>query len=362
MRDVQWIFFDLGSTLIDETAADLRRVRDMTAGTGITAEQYLAKRRELAAGEPNADAAALAFFGLTKTPWHSELETPCPDAAPTLEALRKLGYRLGVIANQQPGARERLAAWGLLGFFDLVASSAELGLSKPDPAIFRWALEQAGCAPEAAVMVGDRINNDIAPAKRLGMRTVRILRGPASRSVPHCRQERADWTVSELTELTELFDGRNTMTFYDTTDLISEEIALRLDHTFPGDPVRGWVPAYYFDILDREGQKVGNCDLRIGHTEGLYYGGNIGYAVEEPYRGHHYAEKACRLLFRLAQRHGLGYLIITCQPSNLPSRRTCERLGGQLLEIVELPEDNDMRVRDGHTRECVYRFELTSTN
>ena len=90
----------------------------------------------------------------------------------------------------------------------------------------------------------------------------------------------------------------------------------------------------------------------------MYYGGNIGYAVDEPHRGHHYAAKACRLLFKLARRHELGYLIITTQPSNLPSRRTCELLGGELLEIAELPADNDLRVNDGHTHECIYRFEL----
>ena len=148
------------------------------------------------------------------------------------------------------------------------------------------------------------------------------------------------------------------MTFLDTSDLKTAEISLRLDHTFPGDSVRNWVPAYYFDILDFFGQKVGICDLRIGHNEGLYYGGNIGYAVDEPFRGHRYAEKACRLLFKLARRHGMDYLIISCQPTNLPSRRTCERLGGKLLEIAELPPNNDMRINDGHTRECIFRFDL----
>ena len=148
------------------------------------------------------------------------------------------------------------------------------------------------------------------------------------------------------------------MTFFDTSDLKTDEIMLRLDHCFPGDSVRNWVPAYYFDIMDHTGQKLGICDLRIGHNEGLYYGGNIGYAVDEPHRGHHYAAKACRLLFKLARRHELGYLIITTQPSNLPSRRTCELLGGELLEIAELPADNDLRVSDGHTHECIYRFEL----
>ena len=148
------------------------------------------------------------------------------------------------------------------------------------------------------------------------------------------------------------------MTFLDTSDLKTEEISLRLDHTTEADPVRGWVPAYYFDILDQTGRKLGICDLRVGHTEGLYYGGNIGYAVDEPYRGRHYAAKACKLLFELARRHGMDYLIITCQPTNLPSRRTCEILGGKLLEIAELPADNDMRVQDGHTHECIFRFDL----
>ena len=147
------------------------------------------------------------------------------------------------------------------------------------------------------------------------------------------------------------------MQFFDTSNLKTEEITLRLDHTYPGDPVRNWVPAYYFDILDRDGQKVGICDLRIGHNLGLYYGGNIGYEVETPFRGHHYAAKACKLLFALARRHGLEYLIITTQPNNLPSRKTCEYLGGRLLEIAELPADNDMRINDGHTHECIYRFD-----
>ena len=148
------------------------------------------------------------------------------------------------------------------------------------------------------------------------------------------------------------------MTFLDTSDLCTREISLGLDHTFSGDPSRGWVPAYYFHILDRDGNRVGACDLRIGHTEGLYYGGNIGYAVDEPFRGHHYAAKACRLLFDLARRHGMEYLYITCRPENLPSRRTCELLGGELLEIAELPPDHDLRLNDGHTHECVFRFHL----
>ena len=148
------------------------------------------------------------------------------------------------------------------------------------------------------------------------------------------------------------------MDFLDTAFLRDGELCLVLDHTAEADPVKGWVPAYHFDICLADGTRIGRCDLRIGHNEKLYYGGNIGYTVFPDFRGHHYAEKACRLLFALARRHGLGYVIITCNPDNLPSRRTCERLGGEMLEIAELPEDNDMRRDRGYTHSCVFRYEL----
>lgn len=145
--------------------------------------------------------------------------------------------------------------------------------------------------------------------------------------------------------------------FLTTEGLQTEEIRLRLERETPGDPEKGWVPAYHFAICNLQGEKMGVCDLRLGHNELLYYGGNIGYRVEEPYRGHHYAAKACRLLFQLAGRHQMEYVIITCNPDNIPSRKTCEHLGGELLEIAELPPDNDMR-RNGETHKCIFRFEV----
>lgn len=148
------------------------------------------------------------------------------------------------------------------------------------------------------------------------------------------------------------------MEFLDTSFLESDEIKLVLTRTAKADPVRKWVPAYHFHICDKRGNVMGNCDLRIGYADGLYYGGHIGYAVKEEYRGRHYAAKACRLLFELAKKHGMDHLYITCDPENMPSRKTCEYLNGELLEIAELPEDNDMRVNDGDTRKCIFRFTL----
>ena len=145
--------------------------------------------------------------------------------------------------------------------------------------------------------------------------------------------------------------------FINTNFLKNDKIQLILEKTVEGDPEKEWVPAYHFAICNDKGVKAGVCDLRIGHNDKLYYGGNIGYTVYEEYRGNHYAGKACLLLFELARKHGLQYLIITCDPDNYASRKTCEYAGGELLEIAELPEDNDMR-NDGKTEKCIYKFVL----
>ena len=147
-------------------------------------------------------------------------------------------------------------------------------------------------------------------------------------------------------------------TFLDTTDLKSEEIYLTLERTAPADPARGWVPAYYFGIMNAAGERMGEIDLRIGHNDNTFYGGNIGYRIEPQFRGHRYAAKAVKLLFALASRHDLEYLIITCNPDNTASYRTCEIAGGRLLGVYELPEDNNMRVEEGETHKCIFRFEL----
>lgn len=146
--------------------------------------------------------------------------------------------------------------------------------------------------------------------------------------------------------------------FLDTGDLRDGEIALMLRATLPADPERGYMPSYEFGIHDaKEGQEIGLICLRVGPDDALYYAGHIGYMVDPEYRGHHYAAKACKLIFSLARRHGMESLLITCNPDNLPSRRTCERVGGRLLEVVDLPEDSEMYL-EGEQRKCVYEVTL----
>ncbi|MCX7625051.1 MAG: HAD family hydrolase [Candidatus Sumerlaeaceae bacterium] len=96
---------------------------------------------------------------------------PIPGMAEVAQELAK-SYRLGLIANQPQQIRNVFKKRGLWELFEVHAISEELHMEKPDPRIFQWALDQAGVSPERAVMVGDRVDNDIAPARRLGMRAI----------------------------------------------------------------------------------------------------------------------------------------------------------------------------------------------
>ncbi len=198
---VEWIFFDVGSTLVDETAAYDHRVRDMIFGTNITFKEFDDARIAFAKQGLDGNSAAIKHFGLTKTPWHSEDEVPYPDAYSALAALVDKGYKLGIIANQNFGTAERLEHWGLQKFFDVIAASAEIGYAKPDRMIFEKALELAMCRAEDSVMVGDRLDNDIIPAKALGMKTIWVKNGLAQYQDTVLGEGVADYQIGKLSEL-----------------------------------------------------------------------------------------------------------------------------------------------------------------
>jgi predicted acetyltransferase len=132
----------------------------------------------------------------------------------------------------------------------------------------------------------------------------------------------------------------------------------------PGDAATGKLPAYHFwmrlsePVGDPPITIAGGLNLRIGtNNEIELYTGNIGYEVYPAARGRHYAERACRLLLPLARRHGMERVWITCNPDNVASRRTCERLGAKLVETVPIPRDHPFRSR-GETAKCRYLMEL----
>ena len=202
---IKWIFFDVGSTLVDETKAYNHRARDAIAGTNITFQEFDKMRIDLARQGLDGNSAAIKHFGLTKTPWHSEDELPYTDAESTLAHLFQRGYKLGIIANQKLGTSERLESWKLRQYFDIIVASAEIGYAKPDLRIFEKALELAGCTAQECVMVGDRLDNDMHPAKAVGMTTVWIKNGLAKYQNAKLGMGIADYSIERLSDLLSIF-------------------------------------------------------------------------------------------------------------------------------------------------------------
>ncbi|MFO7637214.1 MAG: GNAT family N-acetyltransferase [Clostridia bacterium] len=142
--------------------------------------------------------------------------------------------------------------------------------------------------------------------------------------------------------------------FLDYNHLSDGEIDLRIIKKKKADVLRNHVPAYVYEILIHgSGEPVGRIALRIGDNESIYYGGHIGYEIMESHRGKGYAGKACLLVAQVAKAHGRKKLIVTCNPDNHSSRRCCEKLGAQLLEIVDIPEYNAM-YQKGERQKCRY--------
>ena len=202
---MDWIFFDLGSTLIDESACAEARTEALLRQPGAPDRGTLEKRMaELAAENrlPYKDAAK--EFGLETMKWPGHLEKLYPGVPELLEKLQKK-YRLGIIANQNAGTEARMESFGIRRYFDVIVSSAEERIAKPDPRIFLLALERAGCRPGEAWMAGDRLDNDILPAAKLGMKTIWILQGSFAGGDPAKLGIRPDLTVGSIGEAAEYF-------------------------------------------------------------------------------------------------------------------------------------------------------------
>lgn len=136
----------------------------------------------------------------------------------------------------------------------------------------------------------------------------------------------------------------------DPGELRDGELRLVLDYRSPCAPARGWTPAYHFGLrVDGDGAdpagtrvggtRVGGVELRVGRdARHERVTGHVGYFVTPEARGRGYAARAVRLLLPLARAHGLDPLWILCEPRNRASRRTCERAGAALADVVRLPD------------------------
>ena len=136
-----------------------------------------------------------------------------------------------------------------------------------------------------------------------------------------------------------------TLSEYRKPMMRDDEIALQPNECFGYSKRIQVEHTFIFNIttlLDR--QTIGEIALRIGDSPEQFYLGHIGYHVDPPYRGHAYAAKACLLSAQFLRAFGLQHVVITTDLDNIPSIKTCIRIGCELESIVQVPEEMQQRL------------------
>jgi HAD superfamily hydrolase (TIGR01662 family) len=189
---ITFVFLDIGGVLYDDRVyAEAWRRALREAGGAFTDAAFDAEYAACRAAQNGSFRSRLAtrFIGpdadlgelerLASKHWRYPPSALHEDVVPALAALKASGYRLGVIANQPTAVRAAMERDGLVADFEVWGVSDDLGLQKPDPALFVYAVRTARVDPSRTVMIGDRLDYDILPAQAAGMRTVWVLRGEA---------------------------------------------------------------------------------------------------------------------------------------------------------------------------------------
>jgi HAD superfamily hydrolase (TIGR01509 family) len=136
-----------------------------------------------------------AMYAVTQVNW-----LPETDALPTLETLRQRGYRLGFISNaaDEENTQTLIDKGGFRDLAECILVSAECGVRKPDPRIFRLALDHFGVEARRAGMIGDALEADVLGANQMGMYSIWITRraqptaGDLARILPSARVQALD--------------------------------------------------------------------------------------------------------------------------------------------------------------------------
>jgi HAD superfamily hydrolase (TIGR01549 family) len=209
VSQTRWVVFDLGETLADETSnwgrwADYLGIPRFTffavlggvlARRGDHTEVFSYFRDGF---DLEAEIAEKTRAGLE---WRFDDTDLYPDAVETLTKLRDRGYRLAIVANQPLTAEPFLRSLPV----DHIATSGHWGVAKPHPAFFDRLVEETGIVPHNIAYVGDRVDNDVLPAKARGIVAVHVRRGPWG----YVQSEWPEASKADLriTSLHELIDG-----------------------------------------------------------------------------------------------------------------------------------------------------------
>ena len=123
--------------------------------------------------------------------------------------------------------------------------------------------------------------------------------------------------------------------FQEKKRILSDELELFLYETQKEDYQKQTPPTYVFQIKSRNNETLGMLRLRLtDDTNFLSYYGHIGYFIKTSARGHYYAAKALKMVLPLAQFHGINPLLITCNPNNQASIKTCQKAGAIYLKTI----------------------------
>ena len=207
---IRAVVFDVGETLVDETRpwgawADHLGIPRLTffatLGAAIADGRHHHDPIQLLRPGIDVDAERRILEAERGFAFVSEADL-YPDALECLRALAAEGYRLGVAANQPAATAAVIEGLGIT--LDLVGMSADWGVHKPDPAFFERIARELELPAGEIAYVGDRVDNDVRPARAAGMTSVFLRRGPwawiqAGRDDP----PEADVVIEELAELPE---------------------------------------------------------------------------------------------------------------------------------------------------------------
>lgn len=211
-RPVRVVVFDIGETLLDER----RPWRGWAEYLGVSeAAFHAALHQSIVAGEHHLRAFERLKPGFDLLAARKERKAEgtavalaasdlYADATPCVRLLQQRGFRVGLAANQPPGRSEEFAR--LLGIEpDFVGSSAEWGVEKPAPEFFARVVAAAAVPPARIAYVGDRVDNDVLPARAAGMVAVFLVRGPWGRV--HAKRPDSGQAHISIESLAELPDA-----------------------------------------------------------------------------------------------------------------------------------------------------------
>jgi len=207
------VVFDLFETLVDY---DDRRSREFSASVaGLCGRDADELHDVWIEGRPAREtgpmASYLASLGIDESAMQPFLElrrewtrgilaAPRAGVVDTLNELRRRGIRTGLITVCSEDVVDVWDESPFAGLFDAEVFSCSCGLRKPDPRIYRLALDQLGSAPSEALFVGDGANDELAGAERVGMRAILVHRPREEPAWPEVR----DWPGPRITAIPDI--------------------------------------------------------------------------------------------------------------------------------------------------------------